>query len=382
MSCVLGFGASAVVLAFIMRRQYIFWMAARAAAVGLLALTFPPAGDWLFTTPEQFRTARLIATDITIAVVGPLLATYIEPHIKARSLRHFLWTMFPAGMVLAAVSPLLVRTPDLYWFHNLIVLGLVAMLLVGLIAALRLGSRSARYQALAWSPSLVTGFIALYFELVLRLPMPFYAEAMLAAFLFEFIVTAAGIGDGFMLVNRKLDMAVAHVREATWASTMDPLTGIANRRGLAQRFADSEAGLPHGIAVIDCDHFKRINDNYGHDVGDEVLVAVAAALKGDKLYVGRLGGEEFVLLAYCEDWRQQAEQARERIAPGVRQHVSQLPFRVTASAGLARIHADDTLESAIKRADRALYAAKDAGRDRSLMLEEREGIEERFARSL
>lgn len=379
MSCVLGFGASAVALALIMRRQYIGWMAARALAVGLMALTFPPAGTWLFPTPEEFWIARLAATDLAIAVVGPLLATYIEPHIEAKALRRFLWAMLPAGLALAAATPLLVRSPDLYWMHNLIVLGLVAMLLTGLAAALKLGSRSARYQAVAWSPSIVTGFTALFFELVLLRSMPFYAEAMLAAFLFEFVVTAAGIGDGFVLINRKLDAAVAHVREATHASTMDPLTGIANRRGLAQRFADTAIGRPQGIAVIDCDHFKRINDNFGHDVGDEVLVAVAQALRGEDVYIGRLGGEEFVALVYREDWQALAEEARERIATGVRLRVPQLAFRVTASAGLARVHADDTLETAIKRADRALYAAKDAGRDRSLMIEELEGVEERLA---
>lgn len=379
MSGVLGFGASAVALALIMRRQYIGWMAARALAVGLMALTFPPAGTWLFTTPDDFWIARLAATDLAIAVVGPLLATYIEPHIEAKALRRFLWAMLPAGLTLAAATPLLVRSPDLYWLHNLIVLGLVAMLLTGLTAALKLGSRSARYQAVAWSPSVITGFTALFFELVLLRSMPFYAEAMLAAFLFEFVVTAAGIGDGFVLINRKLEAAVAHVREATHASTMDPLTGIANRRGLAQRFADTAIGRPHGIAVIDCDHFKRINDNFGHDVGDEVLVAVAQALRGEDVYIGRLGGEEFVALIYREDWQALAEEARERIATGVRLRVPQLAFRVTASAGLARVHHVDTLETVIKRADRALYAAKDAGRDRSLIIEEIEGVEERLA---
>lgn len=380
MSCVLGFGASALALALIMRRQYICWMAARALAVGLLALTFPPAGTWLFASPEGFWIARLAATDLAIAVVGPLLATYIEPTIEARALRRFLWTMLPAGLLLAAATPLLVRSPALYWLHNLIVLGLVAMLVTGLVAALRMGSRSARYQAIAWGPSIVTGFVALYFELVLLRSMPFYAEAMLVAFLFEFVVTAAGIGDGVVLINRQLDAAVANVREATRASAMDPLTGIANRRGLAQRFADTTTGRPHGLAVIDCDHFKRINDNFGHDVGDEVLVAVAEALRGEDVYIGRLGGEEFVALVYREDWQELAEEARERIATGVRLRAPQLAFRVTASAGLARVHDDDTLETAIKRADRALYAAKDAGRDRSLMIEELEGVEARLAR--
>ncbi len=379
MSCVLASGAVAAALAVVMRQQYFAWMATRAFALGLWVLTFPPAGSWLFPSPDAFWIARFAATDCAIAVIGPLLATYLEPHIEAPRLRRALWAMLPAGLALAVATPLLVGTQGLYWLHNLIVLGLVLTLVAGLVFAVWLGSRNARFQAVAWAPSILTGFVAFYFELVLLRSMPFYAEAMLAAFLFEFVVTAAGIGSGVVLLTRRLDTAVAHVREATRASGLDPLTGIANRRGLAVRFGDTAIGRPLGLAVIDCDHFKRINDNFGHDIGDEVLVAVAEALQGENVYVGRLGGEEFVVLAYAEDWQVLAEQARARIALEVRLCVPQLAFRVTASAGLAQVLDSDTLESAIKRADRALYAAKDAGRDRSLLIDDLEGAEPRMA---
>lgn len=379
-SCVLAFGASAVALALIMRRQYIVWMALRAVAVGLLALTFPPVEGWLFATLDGFWIARLAATDLAIAVVGPLLATYIEPHIVAPQLRRFLWAILPAGLTLAAATPLMVRSPDLYWLHNAIVMGLVAAVVTGLFAALSLGSRSARFQAVAWAPSIVTGCMALYFELVLLRAMPFYAEAMLATFLFEFVVTAAGIGDGFVLMSRERDEAIGNAREARRASTLDPLTGIANRRGLSQRFSNLEHGRPIGMAVIDCDHFKRINDNFGHDMGDEVLIAVAEALQGDGLYIGRLGGEEFLALIYADDWEARADAARQRIPLGVRLRAPQLAFPVTASAGLARVYDGDTLETAMKRADRALYAAKDAGRDRSLLIAEQASGAARLSR--
>lgn len=367
MSCVLGFGASAAALALILRRQYVAWMAARAVALGLLALTFPPVDGWLFATLDQFWIARLAATDLAIAVVGPLLATYIEPAIKAPLLRRFLWSLLPLGLGLAAATPVLAQTPQLHWVHNVFVLAMVLMVVFGLAAAIRLGSRTARYQTVAWLPAIAAGFIALYFELVLMRAMPFYAEAMLAAFLFEFVMTAAGIGDGVVVIQRKLALAAAHVREATRVSTLDPLTGIANRRGLATRFADPDLRRPVAVAVIDCDHFKRINDNFGHDVGDDVLVAVAEALRGDDIFVGRLGGEEFVALIYGADWETLAEDARRRVSIGVRLRVPQLGVRVTASAGLSLVRDEDTLRTVINRADRALYAAKDAGRDRLMM---------------
>lgn len=367
-SCALGFSASAAMLALIMRRQYLFWFMIRALAVGMMVLTFPPAGTLLFPNSTAFWVARLGATDIAIAVVGPLLATYMEPSIEAPALRRFLWLLCPLGLILAVSTPLFVQLASLYWVHNLLILGLVLMVVAGLFAGIRLGSRTFRIQAVAFTPAILTGFTALYFELVLLRSMPLYTEAMLAAFMIEFVVTAAGIGDGFVTIRRQLDAAVVSVKEATRASTLDPLTGIANRRGLAQHFADPAVGRPRALAVIDCDHFKRINDNFGHDVGDEVLVAVARSLQGEGIYVGRLGGEEFAALIYHDDWQVLAEVARRRIETGVRMSVPQLAFRVTASAGLSPVDDEDTLATVLKRADKALYAAKDAGRNRLLVV--------------
>ena len=377
------FGLVSLALYPVMRRSFLLWGFARTLCFGAIAFSMLPG-----TLPSPFPLGMTlddlgdVGVALSAAFSGPFLASYLEPGFSFGRLRRAMrWAALP-GVLAAAATVGAIRWPLLDAAHDLLMLAAIAAVGTGLAIAIRRGSRAARYQAVAWAPLMVVGVLVLNYELATGQPFAFWSLAVLAAVVFDFVATSRGLVDGFMIIKRERDEAREDVREATRASTIDPLTGIANRRGLAQRFADPEAGLPHGIAVIDCDHFKRINDNYGHDAGDEVLVAVAAALQGDDLYVGRLGGEEFVLLAYREDWRQQSERARERIAPGVRQRVSQLPFRVTASAGLARVHADDTLESAIKRADRALYAAKDAGRDRSLTLEEREGIEERFARSI
>nr|WP_247711024.1 GGDEF domain-containing protein [Qipengyuania vesicularis] len=150
----------------------------------------------------------------------------------------------------------------------------------------------------------------------------------------------------------------------------DSLTDIANRRGLEQHFSDPVRRRPTGLALVDCDHFKRINDQFGHDVGDKVLCAVARGLEGDHIFAARLGGEEFVLLLYSKNWQEAAENARRRITQAVRDAVPELPYPITASAGLAALEATDSLASVMKRADRALYAAKEAGRNRSLSLTE------------
>jgi diguanylate cyclase (GGDEF)-like protein len=122
-------------------------------------------------------------------------------------------------------------------------------------------------------------------------------------------------------------------------------------------------GHPLSIAVLDLDHFKRINDTYGHKAGDEVLVATVHAM-GTHLraedQLGRLGGEEFLVL--LPDTK---ADAAELVAEKLRGEVANAPtpVPVTVSVGVAT-WAGETPEEFLHRADEALYAAKDAGRDR------------------
>ena len=163
-------------------------------------------------------------------------------------------------------------------------------------------------------------------------------------------------------------------------SERDPLTGLYNRRHLNEQLPRRlvecrRTGRKLSLLMIDIDHFKRINDEYGHDAGDEVLRVIAAHLRHtlraeDTAF--RLGGEEFVLLIENLDdeaERSQAHACAERIcseveALQIRHQNRQLPT-ITLSIGIAQATADviDTL-NLLHRADAALYAAKRAGRNR------------------
>jgi len=155
----------------------------------------------------------------------------------------------------------------------------------------------------------------------------------------------------------------------------DPLTGTLNRRALfdlLRREMERHRRHGHELAVImfDIDHFKSVNDHYGHAVGDSVLqhVAQVAAkeVRGTDT-LARYGGEEFVLVAPETD-KIQALQLSDRVRVALR--LDALPvrdrkLRVTASFGVALMRAQDTEpEELLQRADEALYAAKAAGRDR------------------
>lgn len=153
----------------------------------------------------------------------------------------------------------------------------------------------------------------------------------------------------------------------------DPLTGIYNRRYFMERLHQEVARCqrhprPLHLAMLDLDHFKRINDQYGHPAGDRVLEQVAEIL-GSLLrrtdLLARYGGEEFALLLVDlsdSGARQVLARLQQRLAGPAVQAI--LPQPVTFSAGVAAWRPNDSAEQLIERADQALYAAKHAGRDR------------------
>ena len=158
-------------------------------------------------------------------------------------------------------------------------------------------------------------------------------------------------------------------RELVRLATTDPLTGLLNRRACfdaaKELCARAEAGSPLCAVMLDIDHFKRINDEYGHDIGDRVLCGVAHEAATDAKVAARLGGEEFALLI-------EAELANAiRIAESLRVKVAALQFKTnqgtvtpTVSLGVSSWKGGDSIDTLLKRADMGLYEAKTGGRNR------------------
>lgn len=171
--------------------------------------------------------------------------------------------------------------------------------------------------------------------------------------------------------------AAQAVEREVWTvlASLDPLTGLANRRAMlnhlvSERDRSIRQKLPLCVALVDIDHFKKINDAYGHLRGDGVLRQVAGILSGavrpyDTVY--RYGGEEFLLClpgTTLEAGAQILERLRQAIATILLEDASGAGTPVTATFGLAEIRADISVEDGIEHADRALYDGKRAGRNR------------------
>ncbi|MBO1537889.1 GGDEF domain-containing protein [Pseudomonas sp. OA65] len=182
------------------------------------------------------------------------------------------------------------------------------------------------------------------------------------------------LADRVALMEQDAQVVRENLEEQRQKALVDPLTGLPNRAAWSERL-EHEVGQwqQHGnsllLAMLDLDHFKRINDNYGHLAGDRVLKLIASVLRkrlrgGD--FIARFGGEEFVLLVPDTPLA-----AGAKLADALRLAIEACPFHfkgepvtVTVSVGMTAFKPGEHSDSVLKRADQALYRAKNAGRNR------------------
>jgi diguanylate cyclase (GGDEF)-like protein len=259
-----------------------------------------------------------------------------------------------------------------------IVLGSLIVSLYVLAGALELrGRRTEELRSTRVAVALLfvhCAFYAVRIPLALLLPMPQTAQSLqstwFAVLSFETILHVITIGFVlFGLAKERLE------QEQRIAATTDPLTGILNRRGFlnqaeAELDAAGQAGRSAALVLFDLDHFKRINDCWGHDAGDRALVAfcrLASVQLGAGALFGRIGGEEFACVVRDVD-----DASARRSAERVRAALSAAPIdvggpllRSTVSAGVATTAGCGYEVSALLAgADQALYRAKSLGRNR------------------
>ena len=191
----------------------------------------------------------------------------------------------------------------------------------------------------------------------------------------DYVTKPFDAGELLARVKIQLKIKLLQDRLKDLANT-DPLTRLSNRRHLFDvlnnEFERSQrSGKPCSLAMVDVDHFKSVNDTYGHHLGDEVLVGVAEKLQDCmRIYdlAARFGGEEFVLLMPETD-REQAVSIAERIRQAVEEMVFNgelKPLQLTITAGVADFPSREvkSVDDLIRIADHALYRGKEAGRNR------------------
>lgn len=355
------------------RRRTHFWLAA--SALGALLVNLTGAHIRTLAHPPSPQLAACNMLGIAIALVGIYqLAEAVGGRRPGRIVQGLQWALLlPIALQLVTGHPL--TLPVLFAATTLFLLAALWRSILNVLS----GDRESRNLAFG----LTLLFVTLLYDVLSELHIVPHQEGFpVFGFTILYIAAARALSlryerDYRELVNlrgelesrvqqRTLELQEANHRLDLLSRT-DALTGLANRRGFQEAAAAHLQQQGACLLMIDIDHFKRINDDHGHDAGDAVLRAVAHAL-ATELDAGELlarwGGEEFIaLLSPTTDGSARAERMRSAIA------ATSIPagngaLRLSASFGLVELAANAALDTGITRADAALYQAKRDGRDR------------------
>lgn len=344
------------------RREMLLVQAMSYVAGALILLIYAYAGTISTIIPLSF-----LLTGVGLTAVFVVLS---EMHVGDRFNDHFL-TSYQAATNIVMQLGFLVAAPEVG------VAFIIVIFVIFVSAALRMTSREA---TILWGVTGI-GLAATLFHLRIQISLPMITGTEWLAGT-SLIVTTLGQCAYFgvfghsvkkKLHQRNIELKVANQRIEELAQ-LDELTGVLNRRQIMkclnqEMVRAQRSHLPCSVAIIDLDHFKRINDQFGHPAGDEALrtfaIAVFANIRTiDKL--GRYGGEEFLLILPNTS-KDEAVRTLDRlrsIISGVDWSAISGQLKVTMSAGICSVRAGDSDTDILARADVALYRAKDAGRNR------------------
>lgn len=353
----------------LLRERFLIWQSVRALSYFALVIGLSPLamGPWL--APDSFARQVWITIffDLSLVVSGVFLRSYLEPGTIGPRVHR--WLGWPPVLILLTTPATVMPDATTYMMlRSAVLVAMLALCASAVVIALTRGSRTARYQAAAWSGIGGVYGVSLFHDLVIGQPFDNFLFLLFPALGLEVMLTALGILDRLVRLRRERQEARAQAEAMRIIAHTDPLTGLANRRAIEESFNDEP---PVAIALVDLDHFKAINDHHGHDVGDRVIFAAGVALGSGTAMAARVGGEEFALLFRGAPAAVaiEAERLRQRIGAYVAQMVPLLERPVTASMGLVHIGRDTSFGAAMKSADINLYAAKESGRNRVVFIE-------------
>jgi diguanylate cyclase (GGDEF)-like protein len=326
----------------------------------------PLEWNWLAAAPHAWGRA---ATAASVVFTTLFLARFAELAIYSPRLRRVVLALgyaVTALMLLGAFPWPSTRALASALINPLLILGGPVLLAASLSAAWR-GSRYAVFFLVGWTPLLVFTVLS-SLQLYGMLPrLLWVTDATIAAGALEALVLSLGLADRSLQLRRDRD-------RARRLAEIDPLTSVLNRRAFSERLLpeiERSQRLKRSFALLflDLDDFKLLNDTRGHGAGDEALTALVRLLRRElreQDFIGRHGGEEFVVALPACDLARAGE-----VAERLRQQLQMLAIPatptgavLTVSIGVAVLRARETADSLVARADRAMYAAKAAGRNR------------------
>ncbi|MBJ6980991.1 diguanylate cyclase [Luteimonas sp. MC1572] len=322
-----------------------------------------PGADTVFGGSSR---ANRVVGGLGVVCSNLFQRAYLDLRGKLPALDRLLWV----GTALAAVAGVGSMVGDAAWLGLLGNIGLMlsaALLLVGSTMLALRGDRAGRVVMASWLPLMVFTTLMATEVMGLWAGPTWLVQGLAGSFAVAGLLLTIGLADKLMELRRDRDHASARARA-------DELTGMLNRAGVESelRRAVQQAGAdaaPASIAFVDVDNFKMINDAYGHSIGDQCLRIVSqrirSQLRGDEV-IGRYGGDEFLVVLPKAGLDDALAVARRMLASvnGRPLAINDLRLDGSLSIGVAELVAGETAEALVERADAALYASKQAGRNR------------------
>ncbi|MEM7702712.1 MAG: diguanylate cyclase [Pseudomonadota bacterium] len=360
----------------ILRERFIAWHALLVGSLGLqVACGFGLYAAFFEVHLPVVRVLTIGSFNLMIIAGIMFSLRFIERDKRSTTINRIvvgLTALFTAcSMVHMAGIEALGRWPATVYFASGAPLGLA--LIAWMVSALRKGSRTVAFLIVGLSPLLLIALTRVVSFLLPGVPVVDANEWLLAAMFIEVVTTALGVATRFISLKRERDRFHAEKDRLEGVARHDALTGLYNRRAVDESFDTMRREGFDTFALLDLDHFKDINDRFGHQTGDAVLAACAKALtegEARDCAAMRLGGEEFVLMLRGVNALDRAEALRQAIPRRVAADVRALDRLVTASMGVLEVPPANVssmeFDTIYARADRLLYEAKNAGRNRML----------------
>lgn len=358
-----------------MRYNFMLWHSVMISAT--VCYTFSSSGLIFLVFPEVSLVTKMMLNYWTLAIGvgagGFFLLRFVEPGKIAPWLQRLI--------TLTAVLPVLVTASVLridggynmgarnYYHASFLPVFFVVLYAMG--HAARRGSRAIWFQIAGWTPIILFSLDRVARGLDLYIGWPILDYGLYFMLVLETIILALGVAHRILRLRQQHEQTLRHQAELTVLAETDGLTLLHNRRAFDREFERNQQEMRYShLAIIDIDFFKRINDRYGHEIGDTVLQVVGSTLNETPYFAARIGGEEFTLLMQMQgsDGRKKypanvVTDICQTLIQAVNDQVPEIRETVTFSVGIASISRRASLRSVMATADRRLYDAKRNGRN-------------------
>jgi len=364
-----------------LRYNFMLWHSLMIGAT--VVYTYSSSGLILISFPETSLITKMLinywALAIGVAVSGIFLLRFVEQGKIAPWLQT---TIFVTAMLPVFVTALVMRidggySMDARNYYHASFLPVFFLVLYTMAHALRRGSIAIWFQIAGWTPIVLFGLDRVARGMDLYIGWPVLDYGLYFALVMETIILALGVAYRILRLRQQHENTLSKQVELTLLADTDGLTMMNNRRSFEREFESNQREHRYShLAILDIDFFKRVNDRYGHEIGDKVLRVVGRELDATPHFAARIGGEEFALLMPHDSRKKHKAypalaltEICETLIRAVHDEVPEIQESVTFSVGVAPIIKRASLRSVMATADRRLYDAKGNGRNQIVWID-------------